>query len=47
MDELICLSDEELQILAAGGSADAWDILTQRYTELVESCVYPYYLEGG
>lgn len=47
MDKLISLSDEKLQKLAADGDSRAREVLTARYVDLVESCVRPYYIEGG
>ena len=40
-------SDEELQNLAASGDARAEEILTDRYTRLVNACAQPYFLPDG
>ena len=41
------MTDEQLQSLAAGGDAQAEEILIERYTRLVRVCARPYFLAGG
>lgn len=43
----MCLSDEQLQSLAAGGDRFAEDALAERYSRLVRICARPYFLAGG
>ena len=41
------LSDEELQKLAAGGDADAEELLFRRYNRIIQSLARPFFLTGG
>ena len=41
------LSDEDLQLLAAGGSSEAEEQLIRRYGRIIRSLARPYFLTGG
>lgn len=47
MSNFACLSDEQLQQLAADGNRRAEDELAERYVRLVRVCARPYFLAGG
>jgi len=47
MDELYCLQDEALQVLAVGGNTEAEEVLVGRFGRLVKMRARPLFLAGG